>query len=354
MSRAVSGAINGAMRRARRGGGFSLVELLVALVLASLLLAGIARVFVNSKQGYRVQESASRMQENIRIAVDYFGRNLRLADLWGGVEAGQVSLIGAPVYNGPGGCEHAWILDTAGGVHGYAGGARAPAGLPPGCLSDYVPGSDALAIRYANPDAYVSTAQLRATGAANALKPNGRYYLRTRVGERALLFDVTSDASRNRAVNIELPGSADDGVLSYQYQTLLFYLRNVDFGRGPVPTLNMLRLQSDSLQAEQLVDGIEMLTFSYGVDSDDDGLVDGYRSAADIGQWQQVLSVRVAFIARGDELDDYVDSQEYPIAGDRCYGPQSSTCALKYGADAARFQRRLVVKDIQLRNRVRG
>lgn len=334
--------------------GFSLVELLVALALGILVLAGVARVFINSKQGYRVQESASRMQENIRIVVDYFGRNLRLADLWGGVEAGQVSLIGAPVYNGPGGCEHAWILDTNSGIRGYAGGNTAPLGLPAGCLSNYVPGSDALAVRYANPDAYVSTMQLGDSGAATALKPNGKYYLRAKIGQRAVLFDVTNDSDRLRAISAEIPGVAEDGVLSYQYQTLLFYLRNIDFGRGPVPTLNMLRLQSDSLQAEQLVDGIEMLSFSYGIDSDDDGLVDGYRSAADVGNWRQVLSVRLAFIARGDELDQYLDSTEYPIATDRCYGPPASACPLKYSADAARFQRRLVVKDIQLRNRVRG
>ena len=339
---------------ASRAAGFSLVELLVALTLGVLVLAGIAKVFINSKQGYRVQESASRMQENIRIAANYFGRNLRLADLWGGVEPAQVSLIGAPVYNGPGGCENAWILDTASGVRGYAGGVAAPLGLPAGCLSDYVSGSDVLAVRYANPDAYVTTAELGASGAGNALKTNGKYYLRAKVGQRAVLFDVTNDADRLRAISVDIPGVAEDGVLSYQYQTLLFYLRNIDFGRGPVPTLNMLRLQSDSLQAEQLDDGIELLTFSYGVDSDDDGQVDAYRNAAEISNWQQVLSVRVAFIARGDELDSYTDTQQYPIAADRCYGPASSACPLKYSAAAARFQRRLVIKEIQLRNRERG
>ena len=56
------------------------------------------------------------------------------------------------------------------------------------------------------------------------------------------------------------------------------------------------------LAVEQLVDGIEMLSFSYGLDSDGDGLVDGYRKAAEVGNWQQVLSVRLALIARGDEM----------------------------------------------------
>ena len=338
----------------RRRSGFSLIELLVALLIGSTLMAGIAKVFVNSRQGYRVQESASRLQENLRIAVDTLGHHLRLADFWGGVEADRVQLLGTPAYSGPGGCEHGWILDPATGLRGYAGGTSAPVGLPANCLSDYVRGSDALAIRYANPDGYASTAQLKASGAANTLKTNGRYYLRARVGAQAVLFDVTSDASRAAAVNTVIPGTADDGVLSYQYQTLLFYLRNIDFGRGPVPTLNVLRLQNDALQAEQLVDGIEMLSFSYGLDSDGDGLVDGYRKAAEVGNWQQVLSVRLSLIARGDELDRYVDTQSYPLADGRCYGPAGSACALTYSAADARYQRRLVAKEIQLRNRVRG
>ncbi len=333
--------------------GLSLVELLVTLAIAALLMAGVTRIFVSSRQGYRVQESASRLQENIRIATDYFSRHLRLADLWAGVEADQVGLIGTASYPGPGACEHAWVVDPANGLVGYAGGATAPVGLPANCLSQYVTGSDALAIRYANPDAYASDAQLAASNAGNLLKVNGKYYLRTRIGARGLLFDVTSSASRSAALQA-LPGSAEDGVLSYQYQTLLFYLRNIDFGRGPVPTLNMLSLQSDALQAEQLVDGIEMLSFGYGIDSDGDGQVDGYRAASGVSDWRQVLGVRVTFIARGDELDAHVDRASYPLADGRCYGPAGSGCAVRYSDAVARFQRRLVSKDIQLRNRVRG
>ena len=74
-----------------RATGFSLVELMVTIAVALLLLVGIARVFITSKQSYRVQESTSRMQENIRIASDYFNRYLRLADFWGGVPATDVN-----------------------------------------------------------------------------------------------------------------------------------------------------------------------------------------------------------------------------------------------------------------------
>jgi type IV pilus assembly protein PilW len=341
---------------ARRPHGFSLVELLVTIAVALLLLVGIARVFITSKQSYRVQESTSRMQENIRIASDYFSRYLRLADFWGGVPAADVTLVGSASYDGPGGCSDDWIVDPAAGLVGYAGGATEPAGLPGGCLADlrYVPGSDLLTLRYANPDSYLDTATLLTPPASPPITRNGRYYLRTKVGQRSLLFDAGDDAVRADVATTALPGTAAEGVMNYQFQAVAFYIQSNDFGRGPVPTLAMLKLETDEMESEPLVDGIEMLGFEYGLDTNDDRQVDSYREAAAIGDWQQVLSVRVAFVARGDELENVVDREQYPLSASRCYGPVGSGCAVTYSDAAARYQRRLVVQEIQLRNRVRA
>lgn len=59
--------------------GFSLVELMVAMVVSLLLLSGVIQVFVSSKQSYRVVDSYSRLQENGRFAVDVLSRNIRMA-----------------------------------------------------------------------------------------------------------------------------------------------------------------------------------------------------------------------------------------------------------------------------------
>lgn len=334
--------------------GFSLVELMVTIVVALLLLVGIARVFLTSKQSYRVQESTSRMQENIRIASDYFSRYLRLADFWGGVHARDLSVLGTLSYGGRGACKDAWIVNPQGGLIGYTGGTSTPIGLAADCLAGrgYVTGSDAIAVRYANPDRFVTTLQLQ--GSATDLAVNGKYYLRAKVGQSAVLFDVLDSAQRSTVIASTIPGDVDSGVMNYQFQNVLFYIETNDFGRGPVPTLSMLKTLSNDLRPDQLVDGIEMLAFAYGLDTNDDLQVDSYREAGDITNWSQVLSVRVSFIARGDELDNVVDTAEYAMTASRCYGPSTSSCAMKYSAAAARYQRRLVVQEIQLRNRVRG
>ena len=59
--------------------GLTLIEIMVALLIGSFLLAGVIQIFIVNKQTYRVQENLSRMQENGRFAMDYLNRYIRLA-----------------------------------------------------------------------------------------------------------------------------------------------------------------------------------------------------------------------------------------------------------------------------------
>lgn len=62
--------------------GFTIVELMVALVLGLVLVGGVINVFVTSGQTTRVNQNLSRIHENARFAVEMMAREIR--------EAGQV------------------------------------------------------------------------------------------------------------------------------------------------------------------------------------------------------------------------------------------------------------------------
>jgi type IV pilus assembly protein PilW len=66
-------------RPRRRSGGFTLVELLVAVVLGLFLLGGVVSIFVNSRQSFRVNENMARVQENVRFTFDTLMRDIREA-----------------------------------------------------------------------------------------------------------------------------------------------------------------------------------------------------------------------------------------------------------------------------------
>lgn len=59
--------------------GLSIVELMVALAVGMVLIAGIMQVFLASKNTYAVNEAMSRVQENGRFALEFIARSARQA-----------------------------------------------------------------------------------------------------------------------------------------------------------------------------------------------------------------------------------------------------------------------------------
>ncbi len=59
--------------------GFSVVEVMIALVVGLVVVAGVGQMYLGSKQSYRLNEAQSRMQEDGRFALEYLARNIRLA-----------------------------------------------------------------------------------------------------------------------------------------------------------------------------------------------------------------------------------------------------------------------------------
>ena len=63
--------------------GFSIVELLIALALGLLVVAGIVQLFVGNNRTYEVVNAQARLQENARFAFDFITRSARSAGYFG-------------------------------------------------------------------------------------------------------------------------------------------------------------------------------------------------------------------------------------------------------------------------------
>jgi len=79
--------------------GLSLIELMVALTIGSLLIIGAVTVYVQSRTTYRVNEQVARLQENARYALSMIEPDIRLANHWGLMS--DPLLIGGTVGNMP-------------------------------------------------------------------------------------------------------------------------------------------------------------------------------------------------------------------------------------------------------------
>ncbi|MDP3253011.1 MAG: prepilin-type N-terminal cleavage/methylation domain-containing protein [Hydrogenophaga sp.] len=107
----------GRMRQA----GFSIVELMVALVLGLLLIGGVVNIFMTNQQTFRTNENLGRLQENARISFELMAREVRQA---GGNLCGATLV--ANVLNN---ATTAWTSNWEAGVLQGFDGAQAATGI---------------------------------------------------------------------------------------------------------------------------------------------------------------------------------------------------------------------------------
>ncbi len=62
-------------------GGFTLVELLVAMAIASIMLAAVTSLFVSLNKSYTRQNASADAQQTVRAGVDFMAQSIRLAGL---------------------------------------------------------------------------------------------------------------------------------------------------------------------------------------------------------------------------------------------------------------------------------
>jgi type IV pilus assembly protein PilW len=67
------------MMRKHNSKGFSLIEVLVAITLSLILLAGVLQIFLNTKNMYNLGTGFSQLQENGRFTSAYLARTIRFA-----------------------------------------------------------------------------------------------------------------------------------------------------------------------------------------------------------------------------------------------------------------------------------
>ncbi len=86
---------NPAPRALRLAGGFSLIELMVAMVLGLIVLGAAIAVFQSNQRTFQANEGLNRVQEGARVAFELMSRDLRAA--------------------GGSGCSSASVVETTGG-----------------------------------------------------------------------------------------------------------------------------------------------------------------------------------------------------------------------------------------------
>ncbi len=285
--------------------GFTLIEILIAMTIGLILLAGVIQIFTSSKAVYRINEAQSRLQENGRFGLQVIAKDIRTAGFWGclGDSTQVVNNLNA------GG-----IVDPAqGGINGTEGGIGAPP--PPDTITLQGAVGDGLPVNTHN----VAAASI-STNANNGLTQNDFFLL----GDctRTDLLQITNanpDTSGTVIFNTGAgaPGNATKPTVAYGSNAALYRTNRVTYsianGNSGQPSL----FRNENGTNMELVEGVENLQIVYGVDTDADGAANYYSDAATVGAatMGDVVSVRVNLTLRS--LNDNVASVVDPVANDR-------------------------------------
>ncbi len=346
-------------RISSRQGGFSLIELMVALAIGSLLIAGAVYVYSQSRNTYAVNETVARLQENGRYVMSLIEPELQLAGyygftnapndfkyirngstgspvLWSGMRAVAPAVAGLGTTHA---CRTNYAVDLVQTIEGsndvYTLGC---AGLPSALAA-----TDTLTIRRAATNLAAAPVAGRLQVLVSRLSPNNQF----------ILADGLLPATP--ALEPNLVELRDLIVES-------FYVSPDSNTRVGLPTLRRkMLIDGPAIRDDEIMPGVQDLQIQFGIDTGDyngDGIIDAGLDSdgngipdvvrgiatryvnpnfANIDRYQ-VVSVRIWLLMRAEQPETgFSDARPYVYAG-------------KNFTPADGFRRVLMSRTIQLRN----
>ena len=297
--------------------GFSVVEIMVALALSLIILAGVMHIFINNKQTYRVQEAFARLQENGRFAMQMITKDLRMAGFMG-----CASSITSPhnIVNLDG-------IAGADDVAGFQGNGLEGfeySDLPINLNStlqlttgNVVPGTDIVRIKRGSNTGIYLTGPMNSLNSQLKLPPalasgvfntddillvtdceHADTFAASNVTTVGAYVEITHDATNNTVAPLLSTIYKDDAeVMKMVNRT--YYIRNNAAG---VPSLYRTSMgNAANMTAEEMVEGIEDMQLLYGEDNDGDGTPNRYIDSSAVLDWNNIVSVRIELQVRSVE-----------------------------------------------------
>lgn len=299
------------MRYKKRQKGFTLIELIIAIFFGVFLFAGVYSVYVSMRASTTETLHAGELQETARIAINLVASDLNRAGFWG--EDLQLALDANITQSPPafaGDCRQV-NHDNSGSFPVLAAqqsfralfAVRATQAAQVECIADAKIDSDVLQIKRASSTSLPTPASFQ----------DNRYYLLANgieaavvAGDSALFPTIQNSRGWIYWHRVYYVANTSDGVTLKRKQLI------VDGAGDP---------KMDSLS---LMEGIEIMRLSFGVDSNSDGRVDVYVPAAQMQerQWQsternRIIAAKVSVIARVLAADPrYENFNTYNIDGE--------------------------------------
>jgi type IV pilus assembly protein PilW len=325
--------------RRARARGVSLVELMVAITLGTLLVFGATKLYVDSRKTHDVNEATARLQETARFAMSVLESDIRMSNYWGLVKGASLVTGSAAQDSTSGTGEHRcgtnYARDLMLNLDGSNNAFKRNKTLDfPSSCAPYGAGAVASA----------DTLTVRRASTNDGTAGTGRLQICSNRMAAALVTDSTGCTAA--------PSGKISDLITHTY-----YISQDSVGRAGVPSLRRLTLVAGpEIRDDEIIPGIEDLQVQFGIDpSGSSGRASRYVNPGDVPAGAQVVSVRIWLLVRSEDPEpEFVDGRTYSYgdrdaAGTTATLNSASAAGVPY-APADNFRRLLVSRTIQIRN----
>ncbi|MFC5697936.1 PilW family protein [Pseudomonas sp. GCM10022186] len=314
--------------------GFSLIELMVAMVIGLLLVSGLLTLVMGNLQGYGELMKSGYQIENGRFASEILHDDLAHAGFLGGLSSplapaavpDPCDLTSAKLESALGLAVQGWNSPNATTTPGWS------------CLNsvNYKAGTDVLVVRRVSTNAVASLSA-------------GNFYLQAspvdyRFGDKDTEFDLPA-----------MKNSVKPDIRVFIQHIYFISTCSDCSGNGDgIPTLKRLELTavsgSPALRAVPLVEGIENLQIDYGLDDNGNGSPERFvLSPASVAEWESLVVVRFNLLVRNLESSGgYSDDKKYSLGG--AVSAAGSVTATEAGPFNDGFKRHVFGLTVRLTN----
>jgi len=320
--------------------GFTLTELMVALVITLILLVGISQIYLSTKKNFIVRDALARQQENGRYAIAVIARDLRRAGYLGGNAAPGAITGSLGITPDDGTCatgNTSWgrMLERRilGLDHTQTEHIATYACIQNGAAAHQ---GDVMVVRYATP---LSAGNVTASDLSD-----NRLYLRTGLFAGRVFRGSAAEDPANAINAAVAPGARVFELAAHAYYIAPSSQRCHGL---TVPSLFREILDNAGKPVSgEVASGIDQLQIRYGIDSDispddrdGDGSVDRYLDAHQVADWSRVISARLWLLTRAICPETgYTNTATYTLGN------------LNYTVNDG-FRRQLYQTTVSLRNR---
>ncbi len=367
--------------------GVSLIELMIGLLLGSLLLLGVFKIYQSMKHSINLVQAEAELQENARFSFAVISSIVQNAGKYGcvtSIERAHRSLVDntdtiiAQTFHPEHGIE-GWEATGTGRAATYNAALDAAVITTPNnhwypsqntvidSRTKSVPHSDILKIWYTKKaSATVSAvsggvltmsaidleagniiaisdcqsltfAQVCSCDTADATTCEGN-------DERADVSVGSCNTPGNKTMDFSQLNIPTSNL--YILDEVIFFIGKRDDNRDNPPSLYVRHLGSNATPdvAEEILEGVESMQILYGEDSSGDYSADAYISANQVVNWQRVVSLKISLLLRSTKKQVFTQQQVVNFNG----------APITYSDTTDKHLRRVFSSTISLRNRAIG